>query len=191
MCHNSLIVGTDGEVIANRTHDFGSRLWVRIFGLIYTHPQPKSGKTYLIKNKDGQSIPTTFAGEPASEYLIDKTQQVRRQNEMKKVCQSCHSKDLADKHFAKLDAAILETDRMTQAATQLVQKAWDAGLADRTNPFDEEIEQKWIKQWLFYANSIRFGTAMISYDYTTFEKGWWDSTTNLQEMHEWLMKRMK
>ncbi|HBO84070.1 MAG TPA: hydroxylamine oxidase, partial [Deltaproteobacteria bacterium] len=60
-----------------------------------------------------------------------------------------------------------------------------------TNPFDEEIEQKWIKQWLFYANSIRFGTAMISYDYTTFEKGWWDSTTNLQEMHEWLMKRMK
>ncbi|MCC6446553.1 MAG: hypothetical protein IT210_24255 [Armatimonadetes bacterium] len=37
-CHNSLVSDPEGAVIAPRTHDFGSRLWVRIFGLIYTHP---------------------------------------------------------------------------------------------------------------------------------------------------------
>ena len=42
-CHNSLLVSPKGKVIVERTHDFGSRLWVRLFGLIYSHPQPKSG----------------------------------------------------------------------------------------------------------------------------------------------------
>ncbi len=59
-CHNSLLVSDDGTVIAQRTHDFGSRLWVRLFGLIYSHPQPKSGNTTLIKNQDGLPLPTTF-----------------------------------------------------------------------------------------------------------------------------------
>ena len=45
-CHNSLLVNPEGEVIAKRSHDFADRLWVRIFGLVYSHPQTKSGKTY-------------------------------------------------------------------------------------------------------------------------------------------------
>ena len=56
-CHNSLLVSDDGTVIAQRNHDFGSRLWVRLFGLIYSHPQPKSGNTTIIKNQDG--LPST------------------------------------------------------------------------------------------------------------------------------------
>jgi len=181
-CHNSLLSAADGTTIAERNHNFGSRPWVRIFGLIYAHPQPKSGKTYLIKNKDGLPLPTTFSGEPASAYLIDKEEQIKRLGRMKKICQSCHASGFTDGHFTKFAVSIADADGMVKAATTLLQGAWDAGLADKSNPFDEAIEQKWVKQWLFYANSVRFGSAMMGPGYTTFEHGWWDLTNNLAEM---------
>ena len=37
-CHSSLVTAPEGDIIAPRTHDFGARLWVRLFGLPYTHP---------------------------------------------------------------------------------------------------------------------------------------------------------
>ena len=107
----------EGDVISERSHDFGSRLWVRIFGLIYAHAQPKDGRTYLIKNKDGLPLPATFGGEPASEYLIDKKEQGRRQAQMAKVCKTCHGSTWAEKHFAKLNVTIEETDKMVLAST--------------------------------------------------------------------------
>jgi len=183
-CHNSLLSTNDGEILVNRTHDFGERLWVRIFGVIYSHPQSKNAKTYLIKNKNDLPFPTTFVAELASDYLIDKTEQMRRQNEMKQVCQSCHSTDWVNGHFAQLDNTIIETDKMVLAATQLLQKAWDQKLANPQSPFDEAIEKKWIAQWLFYANSVRYGSAMGGPDYASFKNGWWELTKNLQEMQE-------
>ena len=181
-CHNSLITTPDNKVIVSRTHDFGARLWVRLFGLIYTHPQPKSGKTYVIKNKEGLPLPTSYTGELASEFLIDKNEQMRRLIEMKKVCQGCHNTDLVNQHFVKLDATIAETDMMCLSATHLLQKAWNEGLADPSNPFDETIERLWIKQWFFYANSVRYASAMGGPDFATFKNGWWELTANLQEM---------
>ena len=85
-CHNSLIVSSDDTVIAERTHDFGARLYLRIFGLIYAHPQPKSGNTSIIKNADGLPLPTTFHGEPARQYLIDAKEQQNRLATMKTTC---------------------------------------------------------------------------------------------------------
>jgi hypothetical protein len=58
----------------------------------------------------------------------------------------------------------------------------EKGLADPTNPFDESIEHKWIEQWLFYANSIRYAAAMSGPDYNAFKNGWWRLTKNLQDM---------
>jgi hypothetical protein len=118
-CHNSLLVSPSGDVIAERSHDFGSRLWVRIFGLIYSHPQPKSGDTTLIKNKDGLPLPTTFTGEPASEYLIDNTEREKRYGIMSSVCNGCHSRQWIVGHFSKLDKTLKETNDMTLAATKL------------------------------------------------------------------------
>lgn len=191
VCHSSLITTPDGDVVAPRTHDFGTRLWVRLFGLPYTHPQPRSGDTSLIRNKDGQPLPTAFSGEPAGEFLIDAKEQGRRQDAMKGVCRSCHNRDWVDGHFDKLGNTIQETDRMTRSATDLMQRAWDLGLADKTNPFDEPIERLWMKQWLFYANSIRLGSAMNGPDYTSFQTGWFDLTTHLQEMQEWINAKSK
>ncbi len=185
VCHNSLIVSPSGQVLAERTHNFGSRLWVRLFGLIYSHPQPRTGDTTVIKNKDGLSLPTTFGGLPASEFLIDKAEQESRINGMKGVCNGCHNRDWINGHFVKLANTVQETDAMTQAATDLMIEAWNKGLEDKSNPFDEPIEQRWTKQWLFFANSVRYASAMTGApDYAAFKHGWWDMTNNIVEMRE-------
>jgi len=44
---------------------------------------------------------------------------------------------------------------MTATATNVMLDAWQKGIEDRSNPFDEPIEQMWVRQWLFYANSVR------------------------------------
>ncbi len=184
-CHNSLITAPDGTIIAERTHDFGSRLWVRLFGLIYSHAQPKSGDTTIIKNKDDLPLPVTFKGEPASEYLIDKGEQEKRFETMKGICRGCHSTQWTLDHFAKMNNTINETDAMTLSATKLMSEAWDKGIEDRSNPFDEQIEKLWIKQWLFYSNSIRYASAMTGApDYAAFKNGWWELSDNLQKMRD-------
>jgi len=194
-CHNSLIVDAQGNVIAERTHDFGERLWVRLFGLVYAHPQPREGDTTKIVNADGLPLPTTFTNVPASEYLIGSEEQAARKTQMMNVCKACHSSDWVERHFAKLDRTVQETNDMTLAATQLLVRAWEEGLArglpTGDNPFDEEIEQLWIKQWLFYSNSIRYASAMSGApDYATFKNGWWDLNENLQEMRGWIELRL-
>jgi hypothetical protein len=138
-------------------HDFGSRPWVSLFGLIYrwgsrrplpretrrslpfnarfarrrfhhpwkyvtgtrrqpvgiySYPQPKDGRTYLVKNKDGLPLPTAFTGEPASAFLIDAKEQEKRMARMRRM-------------------------------------------------------------WLFYGNSARFASAMMGNNHAAFHYGWW------------------
>jgi hypothetical protein len=184
VCHNAQLVDLEGDVIVERSHDFGARLWVRLFGLIYAHPQPLQGDTSIIRNADGQPLPTTFGGEPASTFLIDEQEQQRRRETMRSVCQACHSTDLANLHFEKLRHTIEETNRMTLAATRLIQRAWEQGIVDSANPFDELLERKWVEQWLFYANSIRYASAMGGPDYAAFKNGWWKLTRNARALEE-------
>jgi len=184
-CHNSLITTAAGDPIAQRTHDFGARLWVRLFGLIYSHPQPQKGDTSIIKNKDGLPLPTTLLGDPAPDYLIGPEEQKKRQAVVKGLCNGCHNRDWIGNHFAKLDNTLKEVDQMTLAATKLLVRAWQNGIADTFNPFDETIEQRWIRQWLFLANSVKFASAMSGApDYTSFKYGWWEMTGNLREMRD-------
>jgi hypothetical protein len=110
---------------------------------------------------------------------------------MKGVCRSCHSTGWTDGHFAKFNRNVEEADRMVKAATQLLVTAWDKGVADKTNPFDEPIEQRWIRQWLIYANSVRYGAAMQGPDYSTFKNGFWELTNNLAEMEQFIQERPK
>ncbi len=190
-CHNSLITTNGGKVIAERTHDFGARLWVRLFGLIYSHPQPIHGDTSIIKNKDGLPLPTAFTGEVATAGLIGKDEQSKRQKSMQGLCKSCHSTQWTTNHFVKLDNTIKEVDNMTVSATLLLLEAWKHNLAEGLphgkNPFDDAIEQMWIRQWLFYGNSIKYSSAMTGApDYATFKNGWWNMTENLQHMSDWI-----
>lgn len=190
VCHSSLIVDPDGNVVSERTHNFDSRIWERIFGLPYSHPQPKHGATHNIKNIDGLSMPTTFSNQQAAEYLIDKNEATVRKSKMEKICKTCHSTDWVDKHFQKFDNTNKETNQMILTATQLLQQAWQLKLADNTNPFDEEIEILWLQQWVFYANSIRYASAMSGApDYAAFKNGWWELSKSLQQMKNWIELR--
>lgn len=133
-CHNCLIVNEKGDVIQNRNHDFGSRLWVRIFGLIYSHPQPKDGRTYLIKNREGFPLPTTFSGELSADYLIDEREQERRLASMGKNCRSCHSRSWTEGHFNKFALTIKEVDKMVASSTNIIADAWKKGWRTRRIP---------------------------------------------------------
>ncbi len=192
VCHSSLIADDEGNVLLDRTHNFDSRIWVRIFGLPYAHAQPKEGNTHTIKNADGLPLPTTFLNQPASDYLIDSIEMEARQRSMQSLCRACHSTDWVEKHFEKFDGTVEETNQMTLSATQLILEAWDKNLANKENPFDEEIEIMWMKQWLFYPNSIRYASAMTGApDYAAFKLGWWELSEKLQQMKNWIELRKK
>ena len=183
-CHVSLIADSRGRVLASRSHDFASRLWVRIFGLPTSHPQPKSGETWRIRNADGQPLPVTFGGEPAADFLIDEAQQQSRRSSMQAVCTSCHSTQWTLNQFDRISVVSKAADDMVLSATSIVAAAWREGRAIPDNPFDESIEMQWVAQWLLYANSVRYAAAMMGPDYAAFKNGWWALTKNLQEMIE-------
>jgi hypothetical protein len=227
-CHMSLLVNpATGAVIAPRTHNVDSRLWVRLFGLIYAHPMPATGKHFELMveampkdtaealAKEGLTIakalvgvklplPVSLApdiktgkfiyaklpnGQPG---LISPAEMQKRKEQMMKICMACHNKQYVENQFKLLDEEIKETNLATLKATVLLLKAWQEGLAhvDLKKPstlFDEYFERLWIESWLFYSNSIRYGTAMMGQDWTTFKRGWYRLTEDLAHM-ETLLK---
>jgi hypothetical protein len=194
-CHVSLLVGPENEVIAERTHQMNDRLSWRIMGLIYAHAHPSSPDTSIIKNKAGLSLPTELTGEPASQYLIDAKEQKRRNDRMEKICLTCHGEGWVKGQFARFENTLKTTNEMTLTATQILLSAWEnglaKGLAQKDSPFNEAIEKKWVEQWLFYANSTRFASAMAGADYGVFANGRWNLSKNIQEMLDWLKIRLE
>jgi len=187
-CHAALVVDAEGNVLAERTHSFKNRLAWRIFGLPYAHPQPKSPDTTIIRNRAGLPLPTELSGEPALKYLIDKNEQDKRRQTMTKVCSGCHGGEWIAGHFARLDNTIRVTNAKTLTATTILQAAWGRGLArgpeSEANLFDEAIEKQWVEQWLFFANSTRFASAMAGADYGVFANGRWYLNKNIAEMKD-------
>lgn len=197
VCHISLVDDKNGNLVARRTHQMNDRLYVRLFGLIYAHPHPRSPATHLITNDNGLPLPTELDGDLAAKALINEDEQDRRKNTMQKVCLACHSTQWVDKHFDILDQVTRSTNERTLAATEILQQAWSEGLAAgpgvQGNPFDEAIEKLWVRQWLFYANSVRLSGAMAGADYGVFADGRWWLADNLRQLHDlWkLLKTME
>ncbi len=189
-CHVSLLVSEQGDVVAERTHQMSDRIAWRLLGLIYAHPHPKSPDTTIIKNKAGLPLPTELTGEPVAEYLIDAKEQEKRRNTMQGVCLACHSQGWVDGQFARFENSIRTTNEMTLTATKILLTAWEKGaakgLAHNDSIFNEAIEKKWVEQWLFFANSTRYSSAMVGADYGAFANGRWYMSKNVQEMADWL-----
>ncbi|UCD86984.1 MAG: cytochrome c3 family protein, partial [Desulfobacterales bacterium] len=194
-CHVSLVVSQDGDVVAERTHQMNDRLSWRIFGLIYAHPHPESPDTTMIKNKAGLPLPTELTGEPVAKYLIDAKEQDQRRKTMQKVCLACHSTGWVDGHYARFENTVKTTNAATLTATKILLSAWERGaakgLAQADSIFNEAIEKKWVEQWLFFANSTRYASAMAGADYGSFANGRWFMSKNIQEMVDWLEFKLK
>ena len=192
-CHASLLVAGAGdrqEVVAARSHQMNDRLAWRIFGLVYAHPHPLSPDTTMIRNKAGLPLPTELTGEPAALHLIDAREQKERTAKMKKICSGCHGENLVDGHFARFEETIRTTNEMTLTATKILlaarEKGVARGLAQNDSIFNEPIEKMWVEEWLFFANSTRFASAMAGADYGVFANGRWYLSKNIRGMQEWL-----
>lgn len=189
-CHASELVDENGRTLVKRSHRMNDRLPWRIFGIPYAHPHPIAANTSAIVNNGGLNLPTELSGEPVSKFLIDAPEMAKRQQTMENVCSGCHSQQWIKGHFSRLDRSIETSNHMTLQATKVLSKAWEEGLAQGlpqgANPFDEALELKWVEQWLFYGNSVRFATAMGGADYGVFADGRWTQAKNLQEMADYL-----
>ena len=193
-CHVSLLVNPDGEMVNARTHEMKNRLAWRIFGLIYAHPQPKSPDTTIIRNKDGLPLPTDFGGGYTANYLITDGQQAANTGTMQATCLACHDTSWVKSHWRRYTNTIQRTNKEVLTQTQIMAQAWEKGfaqgLAQRKNPFDEAIEQRWSDAWLFYANSTRFASAMAGGgDYGVFANGRYQLSQTTSDMHDWLQQR--
>ena len=185
-CHMSLLANESGTMLAPRTHRMNDRLWVRLFGLPYAHPHPKDPSTHTIRNQAGLQLPTNLDGTPVAAALIDAAEQAQRKRAMQQVCRTCHSQSWVNGQFERLDQTIAATNAATLTATQLLQAAWANGVArgpaEQDSMFNESIERMWVEQWLFFANSTRFASAMMGADYGVFAGGRWQLSRNLRDM---------
>ncbi len=185
ICHASLIVDPAGAVLIERTHGYSERLWTRLFGLIYSHPQPISPETPLIRNEDGQPLPLTFKGKPATQFLIPSNEQHRRKTNMKNLCLGCHSTQWVLNHFNNSEKIINYVDDAVKTGTKLIQQSWKTGIISPDNPFDEPLESIWIEQWLYGANSIRYASAMAGKpDHVPSKNGWQELNKSIQLLRE-------
>lgn len=189
-CHISLLVNTEGKVIVNRTHEMKDRLPWRLFGIIYAHPHPRDPDTSVIRNKDGLPMPTDFAGGTAEKFLVTGDEALAAQKKMQSACLSCHSQSWVDGHWERLLNTIAATNAVTFSATQSMLDIWKRGLAVNHekggNPFDEHIERTWTDLWLFYANTVRFASAMGGGgDYGVFADGRYHMKKTLESIKEW------
>lgn len=192
VCHISLLVDPEGEVVNVRTHEMKNRLSWRIFGLIYAHPQPISPDVTTIRNKDGLPLPTALDGTPAAEFLISAEQQAAHTETMQATCRACHGQSWIDGHWRRYENTIVQTNASTRLLTSMMEEAWTTGLASGIeqggNPFDEAIERQWSDAWLFYANTVRFASAMAGGgDYGVFADGRYHLSRAVAEMHERLI----
>ena len=104
---------------------------------------------------------------------------------------ACHTSSWVESHFTKFHNTIKTTNEQTLEATKILLEAWEKGVANASCIFDEAIEKMWVEQWLFYANSVRFASAMGGADYGVFEKGRWYLNKNIQNMKDWLFFLLK
>ncbi len=192
-CHMSLLVNGEGEMVSSRSHKMNDRLPWRLFGLVYAHPHPLEPDTTIIRNKDNKPLPVSLDNTAASSFLIDEKERNVRRQAMQAACLSCHGTSWVNGHWQRMENTIERTNADVLTTTNMMQEIWKAGYADgKTNPFDESIEKKWTDIWQFYANTIRFASAMGGGgDYEVYADGYYHLTKTMLEIQEWFSHQKK
>jgi hypothetical protein len=129
-----------------------------------------------------------------SAFLIDDAEREKRRIAMEDVCLACHSTSWVEARTARLAATVKETNALTLTATNILAKAWERGaargLAQGDSIFNEALEKMWVETWLFYANSIRFSSAMGGADYGVFANGRWYLSKAIRELQDRLEAKL-
>ena len=113
---------------------------------------------------------------------------------MQAICLGCHHTNWVKGHWERYEHTIKETNAATAVATQVMADIWKKelarGLGQGGSPFDEAVEKKWSDIWLFYANTIRFSSAMAGGgDFGVFADGRYHLSKEIQELNDWLRWR--
>ena len=190
-CHISLVENENTGIVTGRSHQMNDRLPWRIFGLIYAHPHPLDPDTTKIQNASGLPLPADLKGGFAAEGLIDAAEQNKRKDKMLALCTNCHDTSWAKALWQRFENTITQSNTDIQTATVIMEDIWQKGHAQGLdkdqNPFDEAIEKKWTDIWQFYANSIRFSSAMGGGgDYSVYAGGRYQMTQSILELEDWL-----
>jgi hypothetical protein len=144
----------------------------------------------VIKNTAGLPLPTDLNGTPAAAHLIDTVEMEKRKQSMQALCLNCHDTSWVNAFWKRFEESIARTNQDVLSATLILEDIWQKGLAgglnQKKNPFDEAIEKKWTDIWQFYANTIRFSSAMAGGgDYSVYAGGRYQLTQSLLELHDW------
>jgi len=163
-CHASLLVDATGDMVVERSH--------------------------------GLPLPTELSGEPVRAFLIDEKTQSERTAKMQRACRSCHSSQWIDGHWSRLEHTIDTTNTLTSTGTAIMAAIWEKGYAQglpqKQSIFDESVERTWSSLWLYYANTVRFASAMAGGgDYGVFANGRYFLSRVIMDLHDWLDTRKR
>lgn len=90
----------------------------------------------------------------------------QRRDDMKQVCDSCHSAGWVENWYQQFDRSVeLYNDKFGRPATRLFQMTRAAGLITDVE-FDEELEFSYYHLWHHEGRRARHGVAMMGPDYT-------------------------
>jgi len=171
-----------------------SRYHIRFADGLSMEVRPREADTTVIQNAGGLPLPTELDGRFVDKFLYTEQERDKARKTMQASCRRCHDSSWVDGHWERFMNTIQHTNGATLAATQLMQDIWKRDLAQNHtkggNPFDEFIEKVWSDVWLFYANTIRFSSAMGGGgDYSVFADGKYHLSRAVREMEDWLKAR--
>jgi hypothetical protein len=146
-CHMSEVATPSGKVVVQGTHDVGSRLKWEIQAKFIMY----------------QSVNSNLA---AGGFKPDKTLGEQNREIMEKVCQLCHSPEWAEGYFEKYEMVLEDYNMTAKYAYNLLQKMYEEGLIDKSNPVDEFPELMWYYIWHHDGRRWRMGASMMGPDWT-------------------------
>jgi hypothetical protein len=147
VCHMSEIATPSGKVVVRGTHDVGSRLKWEIQAKFIMY----------------QSSNSNLA---AGGFKPDEELGEENRERMTKVCQLCHSPYWVDEYFARYELVLEDYNITAKYTYNLLQKMYDEGLIDESNPIDEFPEIMWYYIWHHEGRRWRMGASMMGPDYT-------------------------
>jgi hypothetical protein len=172
VCHMSAFNG------APATHEAGARL--------YWELQPK------------KSVPQwknpTEVGE-GKDFIMDRISDEAQANDnrdtMKKVCGGCHSSNWVNGYFDQFDNVVSDYNTVWAYTDNLLQQAYDEGLASKDNPLDEMPETMHYYIWHHDGRRWRMGASMMAPDWAHWNGAVDATLSKLTTMVDWIGQARK